>query len=193
MSTQKQQTKKSLFKSLADFQQECPIIHKDTSGFNYTYADMPKIVSVINPLLRKHGLGFTQPIEGNSIRTILFHTETGETIESVVEIPIIELAKMNVYQSFGSGVTYYRRYALSSLLGIVTDKDTDAAGEQVSSPKPKKQETAEPSTMNDVTMLKLVARYNAGEGDVFDKAAKHFLYRPKDMETITNLVQNKES
>jgi len=100
---------------------------------------------------------------------------------------------MNVYQSFGSGVTYYRRYALSSLLGIVTDKDTDAAGEQVSSPKPKKQETAEPSTMNDVTMLKLVARYNAGEEDVFDKAAKHFLYRPKDMETITNLVQNKES
>ena len=38
---------------------------------------------------------------------------------------------MNDYQSFGSGVTYFRRYALSSALGLVTDKDTDAAGEQV--------------------------------------------------------------
>jgi hypothetical protein len=37
---------------------------------------------------------------------------------------------MNDYQSFGSGITYYRRYALSSALGIVTDKDTDASGEK---------------------------------------------------------------
>ena len=35
---------------------------------------------------------------------------------------------MNEYQSYGSGVTYYRRYALSSMLGLVTDKDTDASG-----------------------------------------------------------------
>jgi hypothetical protein len=35
---------------------------------------------------------------------------------------------MNEYQSYGSGVTYFRRYALSSMLGLVTDKDTDAAG-----------------------------------------------------------------
>jgi hypothetical protein len=38
---------------------------------------------------------------------------------------------MNDYQAFGSGVTYYRRYALSAALGLVTDKDTDASGEQV--------------------------------------------------------------
>ena len=38
---------------------------------------------------------------------------------------------MNEYQSYGSGVTYYRRYALSSMLGLVTDKDTDAAGAPV--------------------------------------------------------------
>ena len=37
---------------------------------------------------------------------------------------------MNDYQSFGSGVTYFRRYAISSMLGLVTDKDIDAAGVQ---------------------------------------------------------------
>ena len=40
---------------------------------------------------------------------------------------------MNEFQVLGSGITYLRRYALSSILGIVTDKDTDAAGEQVKS------------------------------------------------------------
>jgi len=39
---------------------------------------------------------------------------------------------MNDYQSFGSGVTYYRRYAISSALGLVTDVDNDASGEQES-------------------------------------------------------------
>ena len=38
---------------------------------------------------------------------------------------------MNAYQSFGSGCTYFRRYCLSSICGLVTDKDTDASGEQV--------------------------------------------------------------
>jgi len=43
---------------------------------------------------------------------------------------------MNEYQSFGSGVSYFRRYCLSSILGLVTDKDTDAAGEQTKPSKP---------------------------------------------------------
>ena len=38
---------------------------------------------------------------------------------------------MNDFQVLGSAITYIRRYALSSMLGIVTDKDTDASGEQV--------------------------------------------------------------
>jgi hypothetical protein len=32
-------------------------------------------------------------------------------------------------------VTYYRRYALASSLALVTDKDTDASGEQVKKEK----------------------------------------------------------
>jgi len=56
-------------------------------------------------------------------------------MESVCMIPYVQLKGMNDYQGFGSGVTYYRRYALSSALGLVTDKDTDASGEQVKTEK----------------------------------------------------------
>lgn len=125
---------KNLFKSLASFQQEVPVIHKATQGYGYSYADLPKIFEVINPLLKKHGLGFTQTLhtkeDVNYIATMVFHVETGESIESMVSIPSVSLKGMNDYQSFGSGVTYFRRYSLSAALGLVTDKDTDASGEQ---------------------------------------------------------------
>lgn len=119
---------KNLIKALSDFQNDCPIIHKDTKGHNYTYADLPQIFSVINPLLKKHKLCFTQLLQDNGIRTILFHVESGEQLESFTSIPLVKLGAMNEYQSYGSGVTYFRRYALSSMLGLVTDKDTDASG-----------------------------------------------------------------
>lgn len=127
---------KHLFKSLAEFQQEVPTIHKETQGYGYTYADLPKIFAVINPLLKKHGLGFTQLIHGTDLITIIFHVESGETLESKTAIPQnVALKGMNDFQVLGSAITYLRRYALSSALGLVTDKDTDAGGEQVKTEK----------------------------------------------------------
>jgi len=144
---------KNIFKAIANFQQEVPVILKDTQGHNYTYSDLPAIVKVINPIMAKHKLGFSQPINGNKIRTIIFHTESGESIESTTNMHIESLVyeeivdkygnKKNVIKGFegmnkaqatGSLISYFRRYALSSILGLVTDKDTDASGEQVKKP-----------------------------------------------------------
>jgi hypothetical protein len=123
---------KNIYKALAKFQQEVPVIHKGVQGYGYTYADLPAIFGIINPLLKSNGLGFTQLMEGETIKTILFHSESSEFLESVTQIPQnVSLAKMNEFQVLGSAITYIRRYALSSMLGLVTDKDTDASGEQV--------------------------------------------------------------
>lgn len=127
---------KNLYKALAAFQQEVPIIHKSTQGYGYSYSDLPTIFPVINPLMQKHGLGFTQIGQGTALKTIVFHVESGESLESVFEIPQgVQLSKMNDFQVLGSAITYIRRYALSSALGLVTDKDTDASGEQTSAPR----------------------------------------------------------
>jgi hypothetical protein len=132
----------NIFKALADFQQECPVIHKGTTGYGYTYADLPQILEVINPLLKKHGLGFTQMLEGSGLKTILFHVKSGEYLESYCDIPTTSLKGMNDFQAIGSGITYFRRYCLSSILGVVSDKDTDAAGEKE---KPHFKETKLPA------------------------------------------------
>lgn len=122
---------KHLFKALADFQQQVPVIHKGTQGYGYSYADLPAIFDIINPIMKSCGLGFTQEIEGTSIKTTIFHAESGEFRESSADIPQgVELKGMNQFQVMGSAITYIRRYALSSALGLVTDKDTDAGGEQ---------------------------------------------------------------
>jgi hypothetical protein len=129
---------KNLFKALADFQQEVPVIFKATTAgsgnFAYQYADLPAIFNVINPLLQKHGLGFTQLTnhkEGiDYLTTVVFHVESGETLETSLRLlPEVELKGQNIFQSYGSQLTYFRRYGISQILGLVTDKDTDAVGE----------------------------------------------------------------
>lgn len=126
---------KELYKALAAFQQEVPHVYKGTEGYGYSYADWGQTLDTINPYMAKHGLGFTQPLDGTRLKTIVFHIESGESIESSVDIPQdVNLAKMNAFQVAGSAITYYKRYSLGSVLGLITDADQDAAGEQV---KPK--------------------------------------------------------
>jgi hypothetical protein len=123
---------KNLFKKLAAFQQEVPVIHKGTQGYGYSYANLSTIFEVINPLLKKHGLGFTQLVGDNNVKTIIFDIESGENIETVTTIPSgVTLKGMNDFQILGSAITYVRRYSLSSALGLITDKDIDGGGEQV--------------------------------------------------------------
>lgn len=151
---------KNLFKNLAAFQQEVPVIHKGTQGYGYSYANLSTIFEVINPLLKKHGLGFTQLVGTNGIKTIIFDISSGECLETITNIPDnVDLKGMNKFQVLGSAITYIRRYALSSALGLITDKDTDASGEQVKqtvpvavkevkTPLPEQVETAKAKLIN---------------------------------------------
>jgi hypothetical protein len=137
---------KKLYKALAGFQQEVKPIFKGTKAYNYNYADLSAILETINPLMAKHGLGFTQGMdicEGvTCLVTVIFHVESGESDTSRAPIPEgVQLKGMNDFQTLGSGITYLRRYGLSSALGLITDEDKDACGQQ--EPKePEKPSTA---------------------------------------------------
>jgi len=122
---------KHIYKALAEFQQEVKPIHQSSQGYGYTYASLGSIFKIINPLLKKYGLGFTQLLNGEDLNTVIFHIESGETIESTMHIQQnVQLAKMNTFQVLGSAITYYRRYSLSAALGLITDKDIDACGDE---------------------------------------------------------------
>ena len=160
----------SLFKALADFQQEVPVIHKGTKGYGYSYADLPTIFEAINPLLKKHGLGFTQELDGGALVTTIFHTESGEWRASRADIPQdVQLKGMNDFQVMGSAITYVRRYALSSALGLVTDVDNDAHGEQ----------TKKKPTMNNEQFQGAIDKFSEG------KITKEQLLSLKDLRELT--------
>jgi len=128
---------KEIYKALAKFQEEVPTIHEETKGYNYTYSNLNSIFKVIKPLLKKNDLAFTQLLNGQCLNTVLFHVKSGETIESSVDLPLdVQLKGQNQFQVNGSAITYYRRYSLSAMLGLITDKDIDACGDT----EPKKKQ-----------------------------------------------------
>ena len=177
---------KSIYKALAAFQQEVPTIHKDTKGYGYSYADLPTIFDGINPLLSKHKLGFTQTVNGTQLCTTIFHVESGEELVGCADIPQgVTLKGMNDFQVLGSAITYMRRYQLSAMLGLVTDKDTDANGEQkrdnTDKPKtaPKYKPKATPKaqrvivTEGDEIFLAIVKGVSVGNGTLEQAKAKY--------------------
>ena len=147
---------KNLLKALAEFQQSVPVIHKGTQGYGYSYANLATIFEIINPILKANKLGFTQLVGDNNIKTIIFHYESGEQLETTTTIPQgTNLKGMNDFQTLGSAITYIRRYALSSALGLITDKDTDASGEQ-SKPTPKVETPTQPAIDIEGAKAKLI-------------------------------------
>lgn len=150
-----------LLTALANFQYECPIIHKTTKGYGYSYADLPTIIEKITPLLKKHNLGFTQVINGQTILTCVYHFPTGQSIESCAELFVgLDFKGMNQLQVYGSQLSYMRRYALTTMLGIVSDSDTDGQGQ----PK-KKAEKPGDRVLSDQQFIRAISAVQAGTLD----------------------------
>lgn len=117
-----------LAKALHAFQKDAPPIHLDAKNphFGSKFASLAGVIAAVRPVLNEHGLVYSQfPTNLNgapALRTALMHAESGEEIADVM--PLI-LPKSDP-QGYGSALTYARRYALLSVLGLVGDEDDDA-------------------------------------------------------------------
>lgn len=91
-----------------------------TGKYEFRYAPLDAITEVLKPLMQAQGLMIAQAVDADVLTTRLMHT-SGQWMQSETFLNR-EHASM---QGFGGEVTYKRRYALSALLGIVSDEDTD--------------------------------------------------------------------
>ena len=91
-----------------------------TGKYEFRYAPLDAIVETIVPLLQKARLVFVQAVDADVLTTRVLH-ESGQWIQSET---MLNRDHANM-QGFGGEVTYKKRYALSSLLGIVSDDDND--------------------------------------------------------------------
>lgn len=105
-------------------------------SYTYDYADLSDVIAGVRETLVDNGLSYSQPIVsregGADLVTILMH-ESGEWIASSLPLHFGKTP-----QELGSAITYARRYALTAILGIATEEDTDASGVE-SAPHPQRQ------------------------------------------------------
>lgn len=123
-----------LTKALIGFHKAVDKIDKNARANYGKFADLANVLSTVTPPLHANGLAITQTFDNQSLVTTLHHT-SGETISSSCQLMICD--GRNQTQEWGKAVTYQRRYAICSILGIVADMDTD--GE--SDPQPEKKAT----------------------------------------------------
>lgn len=121
---------------LLEVQKEIGAIKKDANNpfFNSKYFDINSLLAQVKPILNKHGLVLTQaltniyvsdvqetPVLG--LRTEILDTESGERLSDQCPLPAVADP-----QKAGSAITYFRRYALQSLLALeAEDDDANAA------------------------------------------------------------------
>ena len=117
---------------LLEAQSEIGAITKsqDNPYFKNKYADINVILAVVKPILNKHGLVLIQGLqlmEGkNGLNTTILNGDTGEiVVQSNCFLPDTVKA-----QETGSAITYFRRYAIQSLLALeaVDDDGANASG-----------------------------------------------------------------
>lgn len=153
---------KTIAAALSAFQAEMPPVSFDSVNpfLGNKYASLGQIVRTAQPHLTANGLVAMQfPVDGG-LCTRLVHT-SGEWMQAFMPYPASDGEKgKSSSQLLGSMITYMRRYALVSILGIVADEDNDG-----NTPDGVKPQTVAAPKQKDKPWL------NAGT-EAFDKVRK---------------------
>jgi hypothetical protein len=128
-----------LFAALAKAQAEIRIAGKESRNqfLKSKYADLVSVVNASRPALAKNGLSVMQSMDTDEegrryLVTILGHS-SGQYMSSRIDIPYYPPSAdpskketlRDFFQSFGACVTYLRRYAYASIVGVIADEEDD--------------------------------------------------------------------
>ena len=179
----KSETTKELALALSKAQAEMPPAELNAVNpfLKNKYADLGSIIKTSKPIIAKHGLSISQFPTSNGdkigVTTILMHS-SGEWIESTMMLPVGEEKGKSSAQVAGSIISYLRRYALSSVLGMYADEDIDGNGQ-----KPVKQTKSKPKDKPQPNGKSWASEFVAALVD--EGIAEH----PKQAVNILNLLQ----
>lgn len=140
-----QQKGQSIYKSIYNIQSEIGALEKTETNpfFTSKYININGVLTAVQPYLEKNKLVLLQPINISDdkikIETIIKSIENDEELKTESIIPWDADP-----QKVGSIITYYRRYALISLLGLYTaDQEDDDANKAVNKTQQANQETTD--------------------------------------------------
>ena len=102
------------------------------------YLSLDNILQTVRPLLNECGLVVTQDLAGDYLVSTIMHTSGQMRVSSMPFHAMDANRGTNKLQAIGGGITYARRYAISSILSINVDVDDDGNSFQ-GNPQPKKK------------------------------------------------------
>jgi len=188
-----------IYKKLFKLRQEVGKLSKTETNpfFKSKYFDVNGLIENVRPLLEKHNLLLLQPIIKNSVVSQIFDIETGDKVESGLELPALTDP-----QKTGSCITYYRRYTLQSLLGLEAEDDDGNKAASVTPPKPAPAKKGLTPLTDDMftSSLKILnnkfpqvikgTNYNSAV-DFVIVLQKHYSLTAKQQETINEILNKK--
>lgn len=150
---------KELYKKVFELKKHIGKISKDSNNpfHNSHYFDINKLLEVVEPLLQEKNILLLQPIVNGVVLTQLIDLDNDGILESGIELP-----QLTDPQKIGSCVTYYRRYALKSMLGI---QEEDDDGNKATKQPIKKAQPTVPTETYEMT-IKDVEKWN---GKIYGK------------------------
>lgn len=120
--------------AIQNVQQKAAYIKKESKGQvgqgKFNYANLVTTWEAVKQLLKDNQITVYQTPtsgdgrngSGNYFKTTLFHTESSQSLTEYM--PMI-LTRQDP-QALGAAITFYRRYMLTSMLGLIPDDDNDA-------------------------------------------------------------------
>ena len=98
-------------------------VNRENSFFKSSYADLDAIIAATRPALSKNGLSFlqftTMDEAGRTVLVTRLLHASGQYIDGRIALA----PEKNDVQSFGKCLTYHKRYAAMSLLGVCASQD----------------------------------------------------------------------
>ena len=130
--------------------------------FKSSYADLGAVWDSVRKLLAENELAIIQmPTDVGGLTTIISHS-SGEYMSSTMYIPSKEDA-----HGVGSAISYARRYALASVVGVVTGDD-DGNGAVKGTPNTPKKSTSKPK-LTDAQYKGMMKAIEDGKGSVVEQ------------------------
>jgi hypothetical protein len=126
--------KSNIYSKLATAKMNIGKVVKNSKNphFKNTYADINALLDTVEPELMEVGLLLLQPIEDGKVVSKIIDVETGESISSALELPLITDPQKVI-----SATTYYRRATIQSLLSLqAVDDDGNTASGYTKSKQP---------------------------------------------------------
>ena len=153
--------------------------------FKSNYADLGSVWDSVRSLLAENELSIIQmPTDVGGLTTILSHS-SGEYLSSTMYIPSKEDA-----HGVGSAISYARRYALASFIGVVTgDDDGNGAVKGHTSPPAKATTPKSKPKLSSEQYKAMMTAIEQGKGSVVEQKMNGYILTKTQQDNLDKVIK----